>query len=154
MCSSQLADSSNLQAGLPFQINDWLSCWTLGREAGAEKPQCVSDHEKHMQTQGTERDLMSKWLLLSQNLKDLHQELAKQLTHSLTLSETQPRIIVIMHTHKKVRDFTTSPQMNTHTEKRLYQHLLQVGNHLAFWRQNSWFASHFPKPHFEPIFTF
>lgn len=48
-----------------------------------------------------QKDLMSKWLLLSQNLKDLHQELSKQLTGSLTLSETQPRIIVIMHTHKK-----------------------------------------------------
>lgn len=89
-----------------------------------------------MQAQDTERDLMSKWLLLSQNLKDLHQELSKQLTDSLTLSETQPRIIVIMHTHKK-RDFTTSPQMNTHTEKRLYQHLLQVGNHPAFRRNKS-----------------
>lgn len=97
----------------------------------------MHDHEEHMQAQDTERDLMSKWLLLSQNLKDLHQELSKQLTDSLTLSETQPRIIVIMHTHKKVRDFTTSPQMNTHTEKRLYQQLLQVGNHPAFWRHNS-----------------
>lgn len=60
---------------------------------------------------------MTKWLLLSQNLKDLHQELSKQRTDSLTLSETQPRIIVIMHTHKK-RDFTTSSQMNTHTEEK------------------------------------
>lgn len=102
----------------------------LGNEA--KKPQSVHEHEKHTQAHSTERKPMSQWLLLSQNLKDLQRELAKQLTDSLTLSETQPRIIVIMHTHKKVRDFTTSPQLNAHTEKRLYRHRLQVGNHPAF----------------------
>lgn len=153
VCSSQLADFSDLQAGPSFWINDWFLCWALDKEAHAEKPQSTHDHEKNMQAQDTEWDLMSKRLLLSQNLKDLHQELSKQLTDSLTLSETQPRIIVIMHTHKKVRDFTTSPQMNTHTEKRLYQHLFQVGNQPAFRRNNSRFAFHFPKSYFEPTLT-
>lgn len=102
--------------------------------------------------QDTDQDLMSKWLLLSQSLRDLHQELSKQLTDRLILSEIQPRIIVIMHSHKKERDFTTSPQMNAHTEKRLYQHLFQVGNHPAFWRNNSQFTFHFPKSYSESIF--
>lgn len=89
-----------------------------------------------MQAQDTEQDLMSKWLLLSQNLQDLHQELSKQLTDSLTLSETQPRIIVIMHTHKKERFHNISSDEYTHREKALPT-LIQVGNHLAFWRNNS-----------------
>lgn len=103
-----------------------------------------------MQAQDTERDLMSKWLLLSQNLKDLHQELSKQLTDSLTLSETQPRIIVIMHTHKKERFHNISSDEYTHREKRLYQHLFRWA---IIWLSGeiTRFASHFPKSCFEPI---
>lgn len=84
----------------------------------------IHDHGKHMQAQDTEKDLMSNWLLLSQNLKDLHQELSKQLTDSLTLSETQPRIIVIMHTHKKERFHNISSDEYIHREKA-YQHLFR-----------------------------
>lgn len=106
------------------------------KEAQAEKAQSIRDDGKHTQAQNAERDLMSKWLLLSQNLKDLHQELSKQLTDSLTLSETQPRIIVIMHTHKKERFHNISSDEYTQREKALPT-LIQVGNHLAFWRNNS-----------------
>lgn len=39
-----------------------------------------------------------------------------------------------------------------HTQrKRLYQHSLQVGNRLAFWKNNSWFAFHFPNHILSPF---